>query len=213
MGIKSEPTRREGIFPNRPYHYVSILNRLIKSFRNTDHVEIGPMTYSRNSTISTTILSVNLVGMERKRKIGIDDHYNDEQSRVNLLVQVQQDHHPHRGHLVVSLHWSRLSQAQNGFTWNWWDLWGLWNITERDESSVWRYNPGNCVDEDEGERGLPPKLLESPINTLLRLSAPGGADLLLIDQHVHHHYHYHHYHPYSLCHQYHHYWILIVFSR
>ena len=79
MGIKSEPTRREGIFPNRPYHYVSILNRLIKTFRNTAPVEIGPMTNSRNSTISTTILSVNLVGMERERKIGIDDDYNDEQ--------------------------------------------------------------------------------------------------------------------------------------
>ena len=79
MGIKSEPTWREGIFPNRLYHYVSILNRLIKTFRNTAHVEIGLMTYSRNTTISTTILSVNLVGMERKRKIGIDDDYNDEQ--------------------------------------------------------------------------------------------------------------------------------------
>ena len=101
-----------------PTDHVSILNRLIKTFRNTAPVEIGPMTNSRNSTISTTILSVNLVGMERERKIGIDDDYNDEQSRVNLLVQVQQDHHPHRGHLVVSLHWSRLSQAQNGFTWN-----------------------------------------------------------------------------------------------
>ena len=149
------------------------------------------MTYSRNTTISTTILSVNLVGMERKRKIGIDDDYNDEQGD-HFCPQVQQDHHPHRGNLVVSLHWSRLSQAQNGFTWNWWDLWGLWNITQRDESSVWKYNPGNCVDEDEEERGLPPKLLESPINTLLRLSAPGGADLLLIDQHIHHHYHHHH---------------------
>ena len=116
MGIKSEPTRREGIFPNRLYHYVSILNRLIKTFRNTAPVEIGPMTNSRNSTISTTILSVNLVGMERERKIGIDDDYNDEQ--FDILVQVQQDHHPHRCHLVVSLHWSRLSQAQNGFTWN-----------------------------------------------------------------------------------------------
>ena len=127
-------------------------------------------------------------------------------SSLTIFVQVQHDHHPHCCHLVVSLHWSCLSQAQNGFTWDWWDLWGLWNITQRDESSVWKYNPGNCVDEDKGERGLPPKLLESPINTLLRLSAPGGADLLLIDQHVHHHYHYHHYHPYSLCHQYHHIW-------
>ena len=78
MGIKSEPTWREGIFPNRLYHYVSILNRLIKTFRNTAPVEIG-LTNSRKTTISTTILSVNLVGMERKRKIGIDDDYNDEQ--------------------------------------------------------------------------------------------------------------------------------------
>ena len=54
---------------------------LFKTFRNTAHVEIGlvVMTYSRNLTISTTILSVNLVGMERERKIGIDDDYNDEQ--------------------------------------------------------------------------------------------------------------------------------------
>ena len=81
MDIKSKPTWRGGIFPKRLYHHVSILNRLIKTFRNTAPVEIGlvVMTYSRNSTISTTILSVNLVGMERKRKIGIDDDYNDEQ--------------------------------------------------------------------------------------------------------------------------------------
>ena len=81
MGIKSEPTRREGISPKRLYNYISILNRLIKTFRNTAHVEIGlvVMTNSRKTTISTTILSVNLVGMERKRKIGIDDDYNDEQ--------------------------------------------------------------------------------------------------------------------------------------
>ena len=78
MGIKSEPTWREGIFPNRLYHYIYILNRLIKTFRNTAPVEIG-LTNSRKTTISTTILSVNLVGMERKRKIGIDDDYNDEQ--------------------------------------------------------------------------------------------------------------------------------------
>ena len=61
------------------------------------------MTFSRKTTISTTILSVNLVGMERKRKIGIDDDYNDEQGD-HFRLQVQQDYHPHRGNLVVSLH-------------------------------------------------------------------------------------------------------------
>lgn len=75
-------TRR--YFSQQIYHHVSILNRLIKTFRNTRNtapVEIGlvVMTYSRNSTISTTILSVNLVGMERKRKIGVEDDCNDEQ--------------------------------------------------------------------------------------------------------------------------------------
>ena len=44
-------------------------------------MEIG-LTNSRKTTISTTILSVNLVDMERKRKIGIDDDYN----RLTIFV-------------------------------------------------------------------------------------------------------------------------------
>ena len=162
------------------------------------------MTFSRKTTISTTILSVNLVGMERKRKIGIDDDYNDEQG----------DHFSPGSTRLSSPSWQScgVSPLVSPFSSSEWlhvELMRLMRLMKYNSKKKNAFNISSfrhCVDEDEREGELPPKLLESPINTLLRLSAPGGADLLLIDQHIHHHNHHHHYHPYSLCHQHHHYW-------